>query len=113
MFDETKYVDARNRYEREKSAGGLIVLESLLVAMMVLGYFQSWRASLLVFLGLLFFGWIRPISIIFSITFSICWTLVGFLLGISVFNSNIVAIIFAIVAFIISLRLHFEVFRIT
>ena len=111
-MSDTQYADGRRRYERENMASTLLFVESIFVALFVVFHYDSWKVGLLAFIGVAFLSWLRPIAIIMSIIYSLFWALIGVVIGMGFINSILFAAIFAIIAFLFSIVLHLEYYRI-
>ncbi len=84
-----------------------------LVAIRIFGFrYDSWTVFGLILIGMLFLSWIRPLAYIVSIAFSTGWSIIGVVIGMGFLQSSLFAVIFATIAILIAIRLHFEVYRI-
>jgi hypothetical protein len=94
------------RYELEESSSFFLIIETFICSVMIGVYFESWAYF---GLSLLFFfatSVIRPLGLIVTIVFSLFWAVIGVVIGMAFLESFIVAILFAVIAFVSSLGLH-------
>lgn len=100
------------RYERENIGYFLLFWEALLLSAFLGFRYDSWTVFGLILIGMLFLSWIRPLAYIVSIAFSTGWSIIGVVIGMGFLQSSLFAVIFATIAILIAIRLHFEVYRI-
>lgn len=108
----TDYIDAHRRNERENTASGLILIEIVIVSLLAYFRFDSWEVGLLVFVALLILSRFRPVAIILSVVFSLFWALIGVVIGIGFFSHALLAVVFSVFAFVFSIILHLEFYRV-
>lgn len=94
------------KYKYDESNATLLTVETFICAVFIGVYFSSWLYFSLSILFFFFAVRYRPLSIFVSVMFSLFWAMIAFVIGMGFIQSLLVAIILAVVVFVISFGLH-------